>query len=229
MEAVLHGQRFLLPDRSEMSLHPILWTFRRCPYAIRARLAIASAGVTVELREILLRDKPQAFLETSVSATVPALRLDDRALDESRDIMVWALEQNDPQQLLDMPDAGWELIDENDGPFKSALDHTKYASRYPDLDTAAERSKAADFLFGLDKRLKGQAALFGNRATIADIGILPFVRQFANADRVWFDAQPWPDLIVWLDSFVRSHDFATVMTKYAPWSEGDPALWFGGK
>ncbi|MEP1201613.1 glutathione S-transferase [Tateyamaria sp.] len=211
-----------------MSHHPILWTFRRCPYAIRARLAIASAGVKVELREILLRDKPPAFLETSASATVPALRLADQVLDESRDIIVWALEQNDPHHLLNMPREGWDLIGENDGPFKSALDHTKYASRYPGVDPQIERGKAAAFLINLDAQLRGQTALYGNQTTVADLAIFPFVRQFANVDREWFDAQPWPSLIVWLDTFMQSEAFAHVMTKYARWSEGDAPTWFGG-
>ena len=211
-----------------MSQHPILWTFRRCPYAIRARLAIASAGQRVELREILLGDKPHAFLDASASATVPCLALNDRVLDESRDIMVWALEQNDPHQLLTMPREGWDLIDANDGPFKSALDHTKYATRYPELNAEHERSKAAAFLVSLDERLNGQAALFGDHATIADLAILPFVRQFAYIDRAWFDAQNWPNLITWLDGFTDSVAFAQVMDKYAPWKDGDPPLWFGG-
>lgn len=142
--------------------------------------------------------------------------------------MVWALEQNDPQRLLDMPQEGWNLIDANDGPFKAALDHTKYASRHPHLDAQAERSKAAAFLVDLDERLKGQNSLFGDRPTIADHAILPFVRQFANTDRDWFDAQAWPDLIAWLNRFTESGTFAQVMTKYAPWSEGDAPLWFGG-
>lgn len=212
-----------------MSQPPIFWTFRRCPYAMRARLALKSARVRVELREILLMDKPQAFLATSASATVPALRLSDRVLDESRDIMVWALEQSDPQRLLDMPQEGWNLIEENDGPFKTALDHTKYASRYPDLDAKAERSKAAAFLAGIDERLKGQSGLFGNRPTIADYAILPFVRQFANIDRDWFDAQAWPDLINWLSAFTESTALEQIMTKYVPWSEGDAPIWFGAE
>ena len=213
--------------KSTMSQPPILWSFRRCPYAIRARLAIASADIKVELREILLRDKPQAFLDTSPSATVPALRLGDQVIDESRDIMIWALEQNDPHQLLDMPIEGWDLIDANDGPFKSALDHTKYASRFPDLDTENERDKAAAFLVELDIRLKGQMYLFGTQATVADVAILPFVRQFANIDRNWFDAQEWPDLISWLDRFLHGEALSHVMTKYEPWSDGDPLVWFG--
>jgi glutathione S-transferase len=210
-----------------MAQDPIFWTFRRCPYAMRARLALKSSGVRVELREILLKDKPQAFLDASASATVPALVLRDRVLDESADIMVWALERNDPWGLLHMPQEGWDLIDTNDGPFKAALDHTKYAARYPKLDANAERTKAAAFLVGLDQRLKGQNSLFGDRPTIADHAILPFVRQFANIDREWFDAQAWPDLITWLTRFLESEQFALVMTKYMPWSEGHAPVWFG--
>jgi len=210
-----------------MSQPPILWSFRRCPYAIRARLAIRAAGIRVELREIVLRDKPERFLDTSPTATVPALRLADRVLDESLDIMVWALNQQDPQKLLNMPKAGWNLIDDNDGPFKTALDHTKYAVRYPELDAEVERSKAASYLVGLNTRLHGQAWLFGGKPTLADLALLPFVRQFANIDRGWFDAQPWPDLIVWLDRFTASEDFTLVMPKFKPWVEGDAPLWFG--
>ncbi|WP_170763853.1 glutathione S-transferase N-terminal domain-containing protein [Ruegeria lacuscaerulensis] len=212
-----------------MTQHPILWTFRRCPYAMRARLAIMSAGVAVELREVLLRNKPHAFLQTSPSGTVPALRLEDQVLDESLDIMIWALRKNDPQQLLDMPEEGWSLIATNDGPFKAALDHTKYATRYPDLDETAERAKAAAYLVELNDRLNGRHWLFGDRPTLADLALLPFVRQFAQIDRVWFDAQAWPHLIAWLDRFLDSEPFALVMDKYAPWSEGDAQVWFGGK
>jgi len=210
-----------------MAQHPIFWTFRRCPYAMRARLALVSAGVNVELREILLREKPQPFLETSISGTVPALRLDEEVLDESLDIMAWALGQSDPQQLLAMPQEGWELIATNDGPFKAALAHTKYISRSPELDEMAERGKAAAFLFDLDERLKGRLWLFGDRPTIADQAILPFVRQFANTNRDWFNTQAWPDLITWLDRFTESDTFARVMIKYVPWLEGDEPLWFG--
>jgi glutathione S-transferase len=209
-----------------MTHHPILWTFRRCPYAIRARLALASAGCKIELREIRLKDKPQAFLQTSASGTVPALRLKEHVLDESLDIMVWALEKNDPMKLLDMPQEGWCLISANDGPFKAALDHTKYASCYPDLDKLAECETAASYLRHLDKKLVGQSHLFGDRPTIADLALLPFVRQFAYIDRAWFDGQPWPRLIAWLDRFLASELFMQVMNKYPPWAEGDAPTWF---
>ena len=210
-----------------MSQHPVLWSFRRCPYAMRARLAVLSAGVPVELREILLRDKPQAFRDTSPSATVPALRVGPDILDESADIMVWALKRNDPEHLLDMPSAGWDLIAANDGPFKAALDHTKYASRYPDLDAGAERDKAAAFLINLDTRLAQQQGLVADRITLADVAIFPFVRQFANIDRAWFDAQAWPALAAWLNRHLDSAAFATIMVKYPLWSEGADPIWFG--
>ncbi|WP_282153266.1 glutathione S-transferase [Ruegeria atlantica] len=211
-----------------MAHHPILWTFRRCPYAIRARLALASSGIKVELREIRLRDKPQAFLKSSASGTVPALRLPDRVLDESLNIMIWALNQNDPQRLLDMPPEGWNLIAENDGPFKRALDHTKYASRYPEVNHVAERRKAERYLVKLDARLTGRTWLFGNRPTLADFALLPFVRQFAHIDKEWFDTQEWPNLIAWLDLFLASEAFAHVMDKHSPWAESDTPLWFSG-
>lgn len=199
---------------------PILWSFRRCPYAIRARLAVASANVPVELREVVLRDKPDAFLQTSPSGTVPTLDLGDRVIDESLDIMVWALKQKDPLNLLDMPAEGWDLIATNDGPFKAALDHTKYSTRYPDLDATEEREKAAAFLRHLDQRLDGKSWLFGNRPTLADYALIPFVRQFAYIDRLWFDAQDWPHLIEWLDAFLRSDVFASVMDKHPQWVDG---------
>lgn len=203
---------------------PILWSFRRCPYAMRARLAIQSAGVQTELREILLKDKPDAFLETSASGTVPALAA-DRNIDESRDIMIWALRQNDPDGWLDMPDAGYDLITENDGPFKAALDHTKYAVRHPDKTEAEERAKAAVFLHDLNQRLT-QSYLFKDTPSLADMAILPFVRQFANTDRAWFDAQDWPNLIRWLDQFLYSDAFKNVMIKYPPWQAGQSPVHF---
>ncbi|MEM9046532.1 MAG: glutathione S-transferase [Pseudomonadota bacterium] len=210
-----------------MNRPPILWTFRRCPYAIRARLALTRAGVRVELREILLRAKPDQFRDASPSATVPALELGSVVLDESLEIMTWALGQNDPDRLLEMPTEGWELIKTNDGPFKERLDHTKYAVRHPELDPVAEREAAAEHLHDLEQRLRGQPWLFGDRQTIADIALLPFIRQFAGIDRPWFNAQPWPALVGWLDRFLDSSDFAGVMMKYPVWSEGDPPTWFG--
>ena len=199
---------------------PILYSFRRCPYAIRARIALANSGVACDLREIVLRDKPAQFLEASKSATVPCLVTDEQTLDESLDIMIWALEQHDPDKWLSMPDEGFEYIRQCDGPFKSALDRTKYATRYPDEDPLQHRDKASAFLFQLENQLTDQ--LF-DRFSLADAAILPFVRQFAFIDKDWFDAQPWPKVKAWLERFLASPQFQHVMTKFDPWSpDQDP-------
>jgi glutathione S-transferase len=205
---------------------PVLYSFRRCPYAMRARLAIASANVQVELREILLRDKASEFLAVSPSATVPCLADGDTVIDESRDIMVWALQQNDPEDWLQMPTEGWDIIDDIDGPFKTALDRYKYTSRYEAADKDAERSKASESLIDLNDRLKSQDFLFGASPKIADMATLPFVRQFANTDKQWFDAQDWTHLSQWVESFLASERFLSIMAKYPVWKAGDPTTVF---
>ncbi len=158
----------------------ILYSFRRCPYAIRARLAIASAGVHVELREILLRDKPAAFLDASPSATVPCLVSNSGVLDESLDVMTWALGQSDPEKLLDMPEAGRALIDRFDGPFKRALDLTKYAVRHPGSDPEETRAEAMEMLSALEDQL-AEGWLFGARPDAGRSGhptLRPSVREY---------------------------------------------------
>jgi len=205
---------------------PILYSFRRCPYAMRARLAISVAGIPCDLREIVLRDKADVFLATSPSGTVPCLKTENSVIDESLDIMIWALRQNDPEGWLDMPDTASVLIQTADGPFKTALDHTKYANRYADVDSHLEREYAALFLRKLNKMLLRKPYLYGQNPTLADMAILPFVRQFAGIDRTWFDAQRWPHLIRWLDDFLASPRFTSIMTKYPKWQDGDPATLF---
>ncbi|CUI44714.1 glutathione S-transferase [Cognatishimia activa] len=202
---------------------PLLYSFRRCPYAMRARLAIAASGQKVELREIVLRDKAPAFLQTSPSGTVPCLKVDDRVIDESLDIMVWALERSDPEGWLNMPDEGNDLIKEADGPFKKALDRTKYANRYKDADPEEERINANVFLQKLDAQLM-QPFLFGPSPTLADMAILPFVRQFAFIDKARFDAEDWPSLSRWLEGFLASDRFKSIMQKYDKWVSGDAPI-----
>lgn len=209
-----------------MTTLPILWSFRRCPYAMRARLAIQSSGVQVVLQEILLREKPPPFLAASPKGTVPVVQDGDRVIEESRDVMLWALGRNDPEGWLDMPREGHALIDLNDGPFKSALDHTKYAVRFPDRCEDDERAKAMTFLTDLNDRLAQSAFVMGDRRTLADMAILPFVRQFANTDRAWFDAQGLGPLTAWLDDFLASERFRAIMTKYPPWQEGQDQVLF---
>lgn len=202
---------------------PILYSFRRCPYAMRARLALQAAQYSVDLREVVLRDKPQAFLDVSASATVPCLVHADGIIDESLDVMVWALSQNDPREWLDMPQAGYDWIARCDGPFKHALDRTKYAARYPDQDPLRHRSEASTFLAELEAQL---GEWMFDRPSLADSAILPFVRQFAFIDKPWFDAQPWPKLHHWLASFLASPEFAAIMHKYPQWHDGDTVTRF---
>ncbi len=154
------------------------------------------------------------------------INLGDKVIEESRDIMMWALAQNDPGRWLDMPKEGHALIDHCDGPFKQALDHTKYAVRYPGIDIAIERGKALAFVTELDARLSQTDFLMGHSRTLADMAILPFVRQFANADRKWFDAQGLTAVAKWLDGFLGSAEFKAIMTKYTPWQDGQGAVLF---
>ena len=203
---------------------PILYNFRRCPYAIRARLALLHAKVNVEIREVVLRNKPKEFLATSPSGTVPSLKLTNKVLDESLDIMKWALSQNDPIDLMDMPDCGFDLISECDGNFKKALDRTKYPNKFPDTDPMESRDTAALFLYKLEKILSPN--LFGTNISMADLAILPFVRQFANIDQDWFYDQDWINLIKWVDNFKQSSEFHKIMTKSASWKVGDTPVMF---
>lgn len=190
---------------------------------MRARLAVLASGVHVELREVVLRNKPDAFLAVSPSATVPCLTYEETVVDESLDIMIWALDRNDPRGWLNMPAAGNEWIARADGPFKHALDRTKYATRYPDQNAAEHRADACTFLKDLDDAL---CPWLFDRPSIADFAILPFVRQFAFIDKPWFDAQPWPNLHLWLETFLNSHDFHAIMQKYPQWQPSDRPLVF---
>ena len=207
-----------------MNTTPILYSFRRCPYAIRARLAIYSAGIELELREVLLRDKAPKFLEVSKSKTVPCLQTNDYILDESLEIMIWALNINDPKNWLRETDKSLELIATCDGPFKNALDRTKYPNRYPDESAVENRVLASNFLDFIENQLS--PCLFGENFNLADIAILPFVRQFAHIDFDWFLSQPWPKTEQWLENFKNSEMFSLVMKKYPKWEENDPVTLF---
>ncbi len=198
--------------------YPILYSFRRCPYAMRARLALASACIPCELREILLRDKAPELLQALPKGTVPVLVTDTKVIDESLDIMLWALQRNDPEGWLDMPDSGHSLITRTDGEFKPDLDAYKYKG-----DESA-RNRAAAFLHELDAQLSPN--LFGASPTLADMAILTFVRQFAFVDKPWFDAQDWPNLSFWLQTFITSPRFSAVMRKYPKWQTGDAITLF---
>lgn len=210
---------------------PVLYSFRRCPYAMRARLALAVSGQVCELREVVLRAKPQGLLQASPKATVPVLvRPDGTVLEQSLDIMRWALAQNDPAGWL-RPSQGDEaamlaLIAECDGPFKQALDRCKYPSRYPEADAALARTQAVEWLQGLEARLAGQPFLFGAHVALADMATAPFVRQFAGIDADWWAAQPWPRLQAWLAQWQAGALFESVMHKLPAWVDGTVGVGF---
>ncbi|OBX18611.1 glutathione S-transferase [Erythrobacter sp. QSSC1-22B] len=203
---------------------PVLYSFRRCPYAMRARLALAISGTRCELREVRLRDKPPSLLEASSKGTVPVLVLaDGTVLEESVDIMRWALARNDPEGWLARADA--DLIASCDGPFKRSLDRYKYAER-DGTDAPAHRAEGAAFLEVLDARLAGRDQLGGQARGFSDAAILPFVRQFVAVDRAWFDAQPLARLRHWLDRHLASDLFGAIMLRVEPWAAGEPMVWF---
>ena len=208
---------------------PILYSFRRCPYAMRARLALHASGTAYALREVALRDKPAAMLAASPKGTVPVLVLPDgRVIDESVDIMRWALRQNDPGNWLGYEgcylDAASALVAINDGPFKAALDRYKYPERYTEHPQIHYRSLGEVFLQALEDRLAadgGSRWLLGEHMTIADAAVFPFIRQFAAVDQQWFDQSPYCRLREWCASLLDSTLFAAVMQKYKVWQEAD--------
>jgi glutathione S-transferase len=210
---------------------PILYTFRRCPYAMRARLALFMSEQNCEIREVVLRDKPDHMLEISMKGEVPVLLFQDgEVLDESIEIMQWALEISDPDGWLNPSEGGradmLELVELCDGDFKHHLDRYKYPERYPDTDPMEHRAEAEKFIKFLDDRLAITAGLMGSRACLADFAIAPFIRQFANTDREWFDATPYPNLQNWLETFLASELFECIMDKYPQWHEGDKPVMF---
>ena len=195
-----------------------LYSFRRCPYAMRARLALRYSGVAVEIIEVSLKAKPAAMLALSPKGTVPVLSVDGRVLEESLDIMRWALQQHDPQDWLlkDNPDAHplmAALIEENDQSFKLLLNRYKYAERYPEQPMEHYRGEGEVFLRKLDELLQRQDYLLAAHPSLADMALLPFIRQFAHVDRDWFAQTPYRHLQAWLEGLLQSGLFAAVMAK----------------
>lgn len=221
------------PSDNPSQAMPIFWSFRRCPYAMRARLAVKSSGIPLRLREILLRKKPEEFLAASAKGTVPVLHLPDgTVIDESLDVVFWALNQSDRENwlLIWHKDRAYceDFIAELDGPFKTNLDRYKYSSRYINDDdsdsevrarTLKHRSDGAYFIQKLEERLNTLPYLSGEEMGVLDILSLPFIRQFRIADPKWFDAQDWPRMHQLLQGFLNSDRFSAVMEKYPQWIE----------
>ncbi len=197
---------------------PFLYSFRRCPYAIRARLALTISQTDFEHREILLKDKPKSMLRYSPKGTVPVLVLTDgeqeTVIDESRDIMMWALELNDPEGWLsDKTDTTKCLIDRNDREFKPILDRYKYHVRFPEKSKQGYLDEAEPILRDLNKRLSEHAYLLGEVRSLADAAIFPFIRQFYFAGQKDFEALGLDPLYHWLENWLRSELFQAVMVK----------------
>jgi len=200
-------------------LRPILYSYRRCPYAMRARMALKYAGVDVEHREIELRNKPQSMLQASSKGTVPVLCIGDSVLDQSVDIMLWAIERSDPDDWGDVDDASTQdWINKNDGRFKTLLDQYKYPNRSPELNQEEVLHEALELmLLPLERSLQSSQYLLGNKMSWVDIAIFPFIRQFSMVDTKRFERLPIPATQRWLDKHLKSELFNEVMQKHPVW------------
>jgi len=212
---------------------PTLYSFRRCPYAMRARLALYASGANVELREIILRDKPEHMLEISPKGTVPVLQLaDGKIIDESFEIMIYALGRQDPDEWLGIEEETTNfLIKRNDNEFKYALDRYKYPDRYPDEDDPNFKDnmfeQGVEILKDLNTRIEKNGALVSNYNTLTDYAIFPFIRQFRNVDQERFAALGLDALSGWLNAHLESDLFQNIMEKHKPWKPEDTPLTFG--
>lgn len=208
-----------------MRTYPVLYSFRRCPYAIRARMALKYASIEYELREVILSNKPQVMIILSNKGTVPVLQLTDgKIIDESLDVMLWALQQSDPDNWLHVePQNTRLLIENNDNGFKLYLDRYKYFQRFPEESQLYYRENAEEFIKLLESRLRqnGGIGLVTGHISLADVAIFPFIRQFAHVDWEWFSNSQYKNLISWLLRFEQSELFISVMKKHKPWQENN--------
>ena len=199
----------------------ILYSFRRCPYAMRARMALVASGAVVELREILLKDKPPELLAASPKATVPVLLTpDDRVIEESLDVMQWALEHHDPLGWLESCSLASDWIRECDSDFKHWLDRYKYAEHYQEQTADEYRSKAEVFIQKLEDRLSVSDWMGGEAANAVDVALFPFIRQFAGVDPSWWQNAPYRNVRRWLEHWLKSALFSAIMIKYPRWESG---------
>ncbi len=200
---------------------PILYSYRRCPYAIRARMTLKYASIEYEHREIEFRNKPQAMLLLSPKGTVPVLCVDGRVLDQSLDIMRWALEKADPDDWRGVDESisqAW--VERNDGPFKVLLDQYKYPNRFPQLNQDDVLNGAIDLMLDpMDHLLRSSTYLLGNKISWVDVAIFPFIRQFAAVNPQRFEDMPLTSLKKWLQQHLESELFNAVMDKHPTWTD----------
>ncbi|WP_040728699.1 glutathione S-transferase [Thiomicrorhabdus sp. Kp2] len=226
-----------------MEKHPVLYSYRRCPYAMRTRMAIFLSGIQVEQREIVFWDKPKPMLDVSPKGTVPVLVLPDgTVIDESRDIMLWAFKHSADKSTYQawlfsknsrQRQAVNDWIDRCDNEFKQHLDHYKYADRFPEYSQVYYRELGCEFLDAIESSLSlvepgnhsEGFALVGHQISMADIALFPFVRQFANVDKNWFSEADYPRLKSWLETFIESDFFKAVMKNRPVWQANHNPLW----
>lgn len=212
-----------------MSSYPVLYSYRRCPYAMRARMGIYLAGIQVEQREIVFWDKPQEMLLASPKGTVPVLLTNSgQVIDESRDILNWALSTAGLEQRYCPAEYVGEInqwIDRNDNEFKHWLDRFKYADRYPEESITYYRQAGEAFLSLLEQALHGQFYLVNDDLTAADIAVFPFVRQFINVDKVWWESAGYPNIKSWFSNIVSSEFFMQIMKNRPVWEPVHKPLW----
>lgn len=215
-----------------MSL-PILYSLRQCPYAMRARIGVLLANQTVILRDIVMTNIPDEMLSVSPKGTVPVLLFDDATvIEESLEIMIWALNKNDPDDLLynQQADACSEmlaLIKLSDSDFVEALNKYKAAARYHDTNEDTCRTQCEEFITLLEERLNNHKFLMGNTPSLADYAMLPFIRQFSRVDRKWYLQSPYPKLQHWLEKHYQNPLFSKAMKKYPQWLENKETVLFG--
>lgn len=221
---------------------PVLYSLRNCPYAMRARLAIYKSKLSIELRDVVLNNKPQEMITASPKATVPILVLNSsQVIDESLDVMLWALSENDPEDLLhcnaektqiNMPTKLPEilnLVHQFDQEFKTCLEQYKCAKRYHETNLAECRLACEVYIKDLEQRLSKHDYIIDDKESLADIALLPFIRQFAKVERQWYLQSPYSNVKQWLNRYLQSAMFTKVMVKYPLWSKDSELIVFSGK
>lgn len=210
-------------------MFPILYSFRRCPYAIRARYTLSLLNIKVEIREVVLRNKPEALLRLGGRSSVPQMICEQGVrYPESMDIICWAMARKQNANIYSKPQereiAAW--LFQTDHRFKFWLDKYKYADRHPDFSQEYYRSQGERFLRRLESKLSKQAFLLGDEMSMADVLVFPFIRQFRGVDNTWFDQSQYTSVKLWLNQIIEDKTFEKVMIKLPPWQEGDESRYF---
>ena len=210
--------------------YPILYSFRRCPYAMRARLAIKASGIIVEIREVELKNKPKEFLSISPKATVPVVCISSKQIiEESLDIMEWALKINDPLKLLKYEKLNrieiHNILNKLENEFKQNLDRYKYSSRFDLPSPKLYRDKNLQTLNEFNNLLQNNKGICSSHLSFLDYAVFPFIRQFRNVNSVWFDSLELKFLQTWLYELIDSDEFSSIMKKYEIWNPNQKPIY----